>query len=78
MEPDVPSVVRYLLNQAILAVAMGLAVGFAMLMADIGGLRGLLRAARPEDTLIFFVGSMTMLCPLVRATAVAILPYGRQ
>jgi hypothetical protein len=74
MEPDVPSVVRYLLNQAILAVAMG----FAMLMADIGGLRGLLRAARPEATLIFLVGLMTTLCPRVLATAVAVLPYGRQ
>jgi len=74
MEPDAPTIPRYLLVQALLAVAIGL----ALLMADIGGLRGLLQAARPQDTLIFFVGSVTTLCPLVLATAVAILPYGRQ
>lgn len=78
MEPDAPTIPRYLLVQAILAVAIALAVGLALLMADIGGLRGLLQATRPQDTLIFLVGSVTTLCPLVLATAVAILPYGRQ
>ena len=77
MEPDPPTIPRYLLIQAILAVAIGLAVGLALLMADTGGLRGLLQA-RPQDTLIFFIGSVTTLCPLVLATAVAILPYDRQ
>jgi hypothetical protein len=78
MAPDVPSVGRYLIIQAFLGVAIGLAVGMAMIIADIGGLHGLLRAARPQDTLIFLAGSVMTLCPLVFATAVAILPYARQ
>jgi len=69
-----PSVPRTLLLQAAIGVALGLAAGAALLLADAFGLRHLVdRSADPGAAAIVLAGGVTTLAPLVLATAIGLL-----
>jgi hypothetical protein len=67
------AVARYLVIQAVLSAAIALTLGLAILSQDVAGLRTLVRT--PADALIFLVGSVMSLFPIVFATSVGVLSY---
>jgi hypothetical protein len=68
-------VMRYLLAQTCLSAAVSLVFGGAMLAADVNGIRTLLFAAQPVDTVIFLGGAMMTLFPVVMATSIGLLAW---
>jgi hypothetical protein len=68
-------VVRYLLAQMCLSVAVGLAFGGAMLAADVNGLRALLSDAHAADVAIFLGSAVLTFFPLVMATSIGMLAW---
>lgn len=69
--------VRYLVVQGCLSVAVGAAFGGLMYAGDIAGIGSLVAAAQPMDAIIFLAGSVMTLCPCVLATAIGLLAFDR-
>jgi hypothetical protein len=67
-------VVRYLLAQTCLSVAVGLVFGGMMLAADINGIRTILWA-RPADVVIFLGSAVMTFFPIVLATSIGLLAW---
>jgi hypothetical protein len=70
-------VVRYLLAQSCLSVAVGLAFGGMMLAADINGIRTMLWAAHPADLVIFLGSAVMTFLPVVMGTSIGLLAWER-
>jgi hypothetical protein len=68
-------VMRYLLAQMCLSAAVSLMLGGAMLAADVNGIRTLLLAAQPVDTVIFLGSAVMTLFPVVMATSIGLLAW---
>jgi hypothetical protein len=67
------TLVRYLIIQGCLSIAVGLIFGAGMLAGDVGGITSLI--AYPDGLLIFLVGAVTTISPLVFATAIGLLAF---
>ena len=70
------TLVRYLIIQGCLSIAVGLIFGAGMLAGDVGGIATLL-GAHPGGLLIVLGGAVTTLSPLVFATAIGLLACDR-
>jgi hypothetical protein len=72
------AVKRYLVIQAVLALAISLGLSLGMLAVDAGGLHTLLGAsAQPGMIALFIAGSVVTFWPLVFATGVGLLAAER-
>lgn len=68
-------VVRYLLAQTGLGLAVGPLLAGVLVATDVNGLRTLLLSAHPADAAIFLASTAMAFVPLVVATAIGLLAW---
>lgn len=65
------------LNHGLAGIAVGLGFATILWLVDLGGIRTMLmRSATWVDNVVYVVGAVTTICPLVLATAIGLVTDG--